>query len=387
MAMCSHFANGVTSTYFFSNAQHRRRVLLTPILRSSLSTQAQPEEDLPFIAKYLVSSFGFSLDRALQVSDDSHFASVKSPARPRAVIKFLRDTGLSDAQIKSVVSFKPVLLASNVEKTLKPKVRELRDAGCSEELLVQLIRYNPTILLLNDTLSRLRFWRDFVGNSYQALLKIIQRNSLLITYDIYRQIIPRIDLLKEYGLSNSDILLLLRCGTRCMSQNLDSLRQTLELIEELGISRGSKKFMSGLKAVGGLSEDTIKRKVELLKKTYGWSQEDICSAFRKSPKILTCSEENLNSKMDFLIGKAGIEPRSIASYPAIFGYSLEGVLMARYNVLSTLKAKGLKIKCSLFSACHMSEKRFYESYVVPFEKDVPGLRQAYVAAYDVKKQL
>jgi hypothetical protein len=76
--------------------------------------------------------------------------------------------------------------------------------------------------------------------------------------------------LKEYGLSNQDIVLLLQRGNRCMAQKLESLRQTLELIEELGILRGSRMFLPALKLLGGISVNTIRRKVEFFMKTYGW---------------------------------------------------------------------------------------------------------------------
>jgi mTERF domain-containing protein, mitochondrial len=386
MAMSSHLSRRAISYCFFSSPQCHRLALLAPLLRSPLSTGAQPQKNSPFIAQYLISSFGFSPDRALKFSADNNLVPIKSPARPETVVKFLSDTGLSETEIRDVISFCPIILSCNVEKTLKPKICELMDAGCSGELLVQLIRHNPPALYLKKTLSRLLFWRDFIGKDEQHLLKIIQRNSLLFVFDIDKHVLPRINLLKEYGLSNPDIVGMLHCGSRWVIKNLDSLRQTLALIEEMGIPRGSKEFLPGLKAIAGFSVDTIKKKVEIFKKTYGWSQEDVCSAFKKSPRILARSNENLRSKMEFLIRKVGIEQRSIASYPSIFGYSLERVLIGRYNVLSTLKAKGLEIKCSLFSACHMSEKRFYKNYVVPFQKDVPGLGQYFVAGDDVQGQ-
>jgi mTERF len=96
-------------------------------------------------------------------------ASIKSPARPEAVVKFLADTGLSETQIKAAVSFHPILLAYSIEKTFKPKVRELIDVGCSRELLVQLVRKNPGALYLKDTISRFLFWRDLVGKDDQHL--------------------------------------------------------------------------------------------------------------------------------------------------------------------------------------------------------------------------
>jgi mTERF domain-containing protein, mitochondrial len=250
-----------------------------------------------------------------------------SPARPETVVKFLTDTGLSDIQIRYAISLYPIILSFNVDKILKPRFRELIDAGCTEELLVQLIRYNPASLSFKDACSRLLFWRDFFGKDDKALLKLIKGNSLLVTKNVDQYVLPRINLLKEFGLSNPDIVSLLQCVNRFMTQNLDSLRQTIDLIEELGIQRGSRKFLPALKAVGRLSKDIIKRKLEFFKKTYGWSQKGICSAFKKFPSIITYSEDKVKSNMDFLTGKAGFDPRSVATYPDLIGGSLERVLI------------------------------------------------------------
>jgi mTERF domain-containing protein len=270
-----------------------------------------------------------------------------------------------------------------VDKTLRPKVREMMEKGIPGEVLVQLIRYNPVVLELKDPLARLLFWRDFIGNNDKAFLKIIPRNGFLFTFNINKHILPRINLLKEYGLSNEDMVSLL--GERsCFGRNLDSLRQILDLIEELGIPRGSRMFLCGLKAISNFSIGKIKNNAEFFKNTYGWSQEEVCGAFRKYPHILKYSEEKVSLSMNFLMSKAGIEAMSIASKPRILGCSLEKVLIPRYTVLSTLQNKGLMKKWSLFTACLVSEIRFREIYVVPYEKDVPRLSEAYAAAYGGK---
>ncbi|KAJ4744349.1 Mitochondrial transcription termination factor-like [Rhynchospora pubera] len=386
------FPHFVKKTISSSPFQHHP-TLLNPLLRFSLSTQtnSQPqkekEKELPFIAEYLISSFGFSPARALKYSNTSDLAAIRSPDRPEAVIKFLKDTGLSDAQTKAVVSFQPKLLARSVDKTLKPKVLELMENGFSGDLLVQLIRYNPSALYIKDTLSRLLFWKDFVGEGNQGLLEIIPKSPLLINFDIDKHIVPKMNLLKEHELSNHDIVSLLVDNNRCLTQSLDSLRHKLEIIEELGVLRGSTKFLGGLKAVGASNKDTMRRNIESLKKTYGWSQEEVHSAFRKYPKILSFSEDKLKSNMNFLIRKAGYEPRCIALQPQLLATSVERVLVPRYTVLSALEDKGLMKNCSLLTACKKSEERFREIYVDPFEKDLPGLGQAYVAAFGVRMEV
>ncbi|XP_078166468.1 transcription termination factor MTERF8, chloroplastic-like [Carex rostrata] len=383
--MCSHLSSQLKRaiyTSFFSPPQYHYHFHYHRLLRSPLSTQTRPQE-LPFIADYLISSFGFSLDRALKASANSSLRAIKSSARPEAVVKFLTDTGLSHSQIKSVVSFRPALLGSNVDKTLKPKVREMMEVGIPGEVLVQLIRYNPGALALKDVPARLRFWRDFVGNNDKALLKIISVNTFLFNLRIDKHILPRLNLLKEYGLSNKDMVSLFE-GRSCFCYHLDSISQILDLIEEMGISRGSGMFLYGLKAMANFCIGKIKSNAEFFKNTYGWSQEEVCAAFRKYPGVLQLSEENVRSKMNFLMSKAGFEARSIASKARLLRCSLEKVLIPRYTVLSTLQSKGLKKKCSLSNACLASERRFREIYVVPYEKDVPGLSETYAAAYGGK---
>lgn len=379
--MSSFLPNGII---FSSPHLHCHLVLPTPLLRQSFSTQPRHVNELAsFLAQHLISSFSFSPGRALKVSTYSQVAAIKPEDRAQSVIRFLKDTGLSDDQIKAVVLLRHRLLVADVDKILKPRVRELMHAGFSRELLVQLIRYCPSALLSKNTLSRLLFWRDFVRDDNEALSKIMQTNSLMVQYDICRYIIPRINLLKEYTLSNGEIVLLLRGGTRFMNKTLVCLRQTLELIEELGIPRGSTRFLSALKAIGAFTRETVESKVELFKETYGWMQDDVKSAFWKFLRVFTYSEDKVRSSMDFLIGNARFEPRSIASHPVMIGCSLESVLIARCIVLSALEDKGLrrsKSKCSLSTACKMSERYFYENYVVPFEKYLPGLSQDYFAA-------
>ncbi|XP_078151901.1 transcription termination factor MTERF8, chloroplastic-like [Carex rostrata] len=354
-------------------------LLLPPLLRLSFSTQPSEQADIPFLAKYLISSLGFSPDKALKCSTDSAFTTVKSSDQPESVVRFLKETGLSDDQIKNVVSFYPRLLASNVETILKPKVRELMDGGFSGELLVQLIRSNPKALVSKHTLSRLLFWRDFVGKGDQALLKILLRNGWLIQYDLDKYVAPRINLFKEYGLSNPNIVRVLEHG-HTMSRSLDSLKETLMFIEELGIPRESGKFFSTFNALCRYSKEKLKRKAEFIKTTCGWSQEELCSALTRAPSVLASSENKIKSTMDFLIQQAKLEPGSIASQPLLLTYSLEKRLVPRHHVLGILVAKGLEKSCNLSTVCILTEKTFLEKYIEPYKKEAPELVEAYSAA-------
>jgi mTERF domain-containing protein, mitochondrial len=364
----------------FSHHHHHHLLLLTPVLRLPFSSQPLEQKEIPLMAKYLISSFGFSPVRALKYSAGKHFTAIKSLERPEAVIRFLSDTGLSDTQIKAVVSFKPYILACNVEKALKPKLRELMDAGFSKELLIELIRHNPDSLRLKETISRLHFWRDF-GKCDQYFLKIIQKNRLLVTYDIKKFVLPRVNLFNEYGFSNQDMVkLLVHAYGNFVGRRLDTLREILQFIEELGIPRESRMFLLAFKAVGAYNKDKLARRMEFFKVKYGLSQEEVSTVFKKYPVILSLSTDNIKSHMDFLIQKAKLDTRIVTSHPFLLGYSLEKRLVPRHNVLSILAAKGLKKDLSLSSVCYFTERRFREKFVEPYKKDVPELVDAYFSA-------
>jgi mTERF domain-containing protein, mitochondrial len=379
--MSTLIPNRISSFFRSCFYQHRRLPLPTPLLCISFSTQTPEQAEVPFLARYLISSLGFPPDRARKLAAHKLVVPIKSEDGPELVIKFLRGIGFSDTQIRGVISFRPDLLSSNVDKTLKPKVRELMDAGFSGELLVPLIRYNPSALFVKDTLSRLHFWRDFVGNCDQGLIKIIQKNGLLITYDIDNYVIPRVNLLNDYGFSNQDILKLLGSGNcRFVSRSLDSLKQTFQFIEELGIPKKSRMFLAAFRSLKGYNTGILVRKVEFLKMTYGWSQEVVSSAFKKNPSILAVSEDKIKANMNFLIQKVMLEPRSIASQPLLLSFSLEKRLAPRHHVLSILAAKGLKRKLNFSCACSYTEEKFLELFVEPYKEDVPELAEAYFAA-------
>lgn len=295
-------------------------------------------------------------------------------------MRFLKDIGLSDAQIKDAVSFKPHVLGYSVSNTLNVCARELMAAGFTGGTLVSLTQFNPMILTLKGTASRLQFWRHFVGDNDEALLKAMQKNKLLLQCDIDNHVIPMLNLLKEYGISEKEIAALVMNGDRILLQNFDSLSRDLKRTEELGFLVGSKMFLQGFRMVIHLSEETLDKKVALFRDLYGWSEEEIYSALRKMPSVFSLSVSKLKSKMDFLTGEAGLESKNIVSQPRLLAISLERILIPRYHVLSILKAKRLT-KCSLLTVCVISEKRFLELYVEPHKKYVPELHDVYLAAY------
>lgn len=165
--------------------------------------------------------------------------------------------------------------------------------GFSVDILAQLIRYSPGSFLSREILSRLLFWRDFIGEDDETYSKFIKRNCILIGFDIDRHIVPRMNVLKECGLSNRDIAAMLWSGHSFMNRSIGSLRRIIALIENLGLLRGSCMFLAGLRALSSYNIDTIRRTREFFKTEYAWSEKDLCIALNKFPSILQYSEEKV----------------------------------------------------------------------------------------------
>ncbi|XP_073005621.1 transcription termination factor MTERF8, chloroplastic-like [Typha latifolia] len=353
--------------------------LFTLLLRCS--TAPNPSEpqvpDHHFMAEYLISSVGLTPDQATRAS--KNLVQLQTRERPDSVIRFLKEIGLDDAHVKSLISWHPRLLCASVEKTLEPRARELEKGGFSGAMLVQLLRSNPFALTLNGVLQRLNFWKEFIGGGEQSFLKVVKRNRMLINYDIDKKIIPNITILRNYGLSDKDIVSVMMRVNGFILRSPISIRRLVEETEELGFPLPSGMFVQGLSVVAMIKRSTLEKKVEFFK-SFGWSEEEIQSAFRKYPNILTLAEENVRSKVEFLIGQVNCLPEYIISRPLLLAYSLQKRLLPRYHVLAILQSKGFQKNRNLYTVAGLPESSFVEKFILPYKSKVPDLEGSYVSA-------
>lgn len=111
---------------------------------STVSTVKKPRQN-PFLVDYLINTCGFSREKA--VSASTGINTIHSPENPDSVINFLKDCGLSKAQIRYIITWRPKLLSANVEKTLFPKVRIFQELGFSGSGLAEQIMLKPQFLV------------------------------------------------------------------------------------------------------------------------------------------------------------------------------------------------------------------------------------------------
>lgn len=155
-------------------------------------------------------------------------------------------------------------------------------------------------------------------------------------------------------------------------------------IDKLGVPRDSPMFRYALLAFAVQSQEKIDKKMGILE-MLGWSQDDVLTAVRKMPGLLTMSEERIRTAVNFLTRDVGLEIPYIAQRPVLVMYSYERRLLPRHSLLNILNEKGLLYpELDFYSVIALTEKKFLDKYVHPYEKSIPGLAVTY-ASYCAEK--
>ncbi|XP_008804493.2 transcription termination factor MTERF15, mitochondrial-like [Phoenix dactylifera] len=359
---------------------HRRR--LEDLLLFSTATAGgsgeNPSHKPHFLVEYLVSSCRFPPDQAAEVSKP--ISHLKSNEKPKSVVDFLRSHGFEDAHLRKLVSLNPRCLCYDVKKTLAPKMRAFLDMGFSPSDLPHLILSNPNVLNLSvdRILPKIELWKNLLGST-DLLMKFFKKNQWLLGYSVEKTILPNISLLRDCGITDERLAMIVRKRPTFITQRMESLRALVDRVEELKIPRSSGLFMWALQILRMVSRDRFQAKMELMK-SFGWSESEFLAAFRKAPVFLSVSEKVMRRKMEFLVKEAGCETSYLALNPVLLMYSLEKRLIPRVRALEILKAKGLlRRKPKLHSIMSLSEEDFINKYVLCHKVEGPKLHKLYTA--------
>ncbi|XP_038680229.1 uncharacterized protein LOC119981246 [Tripterygium wilfordii] len=162
-----------------------------------------------------------------------------------------------------------------------------------------------------------------------------------------------------------------------MLHKTDRMIYAVEYIKKLGVEPSTPIFVHALRAMLSMSETTRKKKFEVLK-SLGWSEEQIVSAFKRTPFILACSEEKLRLVTDFCLNTMKLDLDTLISYPTFLTFGVDQRLRPRYNVIKVLQSKNLlRGKKKIEWLFILSEKIFRENYVLKHVDEVPELLQIY----------
>ncbi|XP_078150553.1 transcription termination factor MTERF8, chloroplastic-like [Carex rostrata] len=303
---------------------------------------------------------------------------LKSPDKPDAVLQFLRQTGVTESDIRTAVAQEPRILCSSVEKNLRPNLARLREIGLSIEDISGIISRFPHVWVFNFV-AKVDFWMQALGSA-EIVSGMLKKGASILSSNLEKVVVPNLSFLQEECcMSHHQIVRLITSNPRLFTLSLETLKLNAKRAEQLGIERSSGMFVNAFITVSKFSQHIIIARLLYLK-SFGLSQEEVALMIGKSPSLLTMQEVPLGRKMKFLMKEAGCGKIDVVQNPVLLGLSLEKRLIPRNLVQKLLKSKNLPVANQAFvSSAKPNEQLFVEKFVLPYEHVFPGLLEAYTA--------
>ncbi|KAK1279296.1 hypothetical protein QJS04_geneDACA015103 [Acorus gramineus] len=354
------------------------RFLQSPSLKliSTISNGDKTSKTSDLTVSYFMNSFGLSLDSALKASKS---VRIKTTENADSVLLLLKNQGFTNTQIAKIVSTYPRLVLSNPDKILKPKMDFLRDAGFSNPDLTRIISSNPRILnssLEKRILPAIGFLKGIL-RSNKDIISTIKGSTWALTSNLHELMGPKIAVLRDHGMPHYRISMMIKHRARAFLYGSDRFNEALMIIEKMGIDPSSSVFYFAIASVVCTEKSKWEEKMELYK-SFGWSEDDIISAFKRQPQIMVISKEKMARMMDFFVNESMWGLSTISSSPELLMFSLEKTIIPRNSVICVLLSNGLlKGNVNFYTICHLKEAKFLEAYVIKYQEKVPQVMQAY----------
>ncbi|KAJ4727619.1 Transcription termination factor like [Melia azedarach] len=368
----SNGRNVVQSTTHLRFFLHNKSLLVKSFSSVGVVTydKEKQQKEHSFTVSYLIKSCGLSPEIAGSVSKKVNF---ETPEKPDQVLGILREYGFTNKHISKLVKKYPDLLVGRAEKTLLPKLEFFHSVGISGADLANILSSNPTILgrsLEKQIIPNYNFLKSLLCNDAK-IVGTLKRAVYL--HDVEKHIAPNISALRGIGVPKSGIASLVISNPGVLCENSEKFDESVKRVVDMGFNPSTGAFIHALVAVSTTTDLTWEQKVAVYR-SWGWSENLFWLAFRKYPRCMTLSVENITAKMDFYVNKMGWPPSAVARVATVLAYSLEKRIIPRCSVIRVLQVKGLiKEKFSLSSVVMSSDKYFTDTFVSKYQNQVPQL--------------
>ncbi|XP_026412033.1 uncharacterized protein LOC113307797 [Papaver somniferum] len=339
-------------------------------------TSSDFESDSSHVVSYLISSCGLSQTEAIIASKKIKF---KTTTKPDSVLTLLKTYGFTESHISKLITKHPSILLSKPDKTLKPKLDFFRSKGLYEIELANFISTVPGLLMesLNKKIipsfDKLRSLVQYD----ESVIKMIPRNSWILRESQVQKVMVNIELLRNQGVPQTNIPNYLIHNPRAFTGEADSFKEIVEKVKGMGFHHLQTTFLKAVVVFTQISEVNWRNKMDVYKR-WGWSEDQIQSAFRKNPGCMVTSEKKIMAIMNFLVNEMGYDSSIIAETPVVFNYSLKGRIIPRCSVISILVSRGLiKEKIAISTFTKKADKYFLDNFVIKYEQQVPELMKIF----------
>lgn len=296
-----------------------------------------------------------------------------------ALTEFFQNHGFSATQTKKLIRLRPQLLVSNMEKTLKPKLKFLQSIGFSEDECNKIVCCNPNILhsSIEKNLSpSFDFLKTFMGSEMQAMAAI-KRSPLIFNNRISRGLKQTLDVLDQVGVPDSQVPEFISKVPIILTVNPKKMSKVGLRLKEMGFDVTSRAFRTAFTAMSVLNNSKMEKKLENYR-SMGFSDGEILNIFRVQPTCMFYSEDTIRAIVAFYVNRLHLSLSHLSQRPAFLLRSLEKRVIPRCSVMQVLWSRGIISKVAKLSSILMiSEKDFLQKYVTKYEAEVPELQAAY----------
>ncbi|KAL3524466.1 hypothetical protein ACH5RR_017300 [Cinchona calisaya] len=259
-----------------------------------------------------------------------------------------------------IILKRPALLNYDLDSQLIPRIGFLLDlSGGDEDATATVLRKLPFLVAYSvDHLSNhVEFLKSFAGLTENEIFRIVLVYPNLFSASRKRKLYPRIDFLKQCGLSSRDICRFLIKAPLFIGLSFEeNLANKLVFLVKIGYQHKTKELAAAMGAVTRTSCKNLQEVIGVLL-NYGLTCEDILEMSKKHPQILQYNHESLEEKLNYLIEEMGREVGELLAFPAFLGYKLDGRIKHRYEVKRKTLGEGMSLnKLLTVSAARFSTK-------------------------------
>ncbi|KAH6756207.1 hypothetical protein C2S53_004306 [Perilla frutescens var. hirtella] len=338
-------------------------------------TNSKDSNAEPFSAVYLKNEYGVSPKKALIYSKFLIFDSLE---KPLSVVTFLKAHHFTESQITRVVQKWPLIFRCVPESSILPKIEFFRDLGFSSSEIVKILTLQPNLLVRNlegQMIPCVDFLRSFLDSDKDVIFSILRYPGIFME-KLHHTLLPNVEILREAGVPESHIAALLRVAPRRIAVDPASFRSTVEEVLKLGFSHLRKNFITGLIVMRQLSSSSWKEKIEYYMR-WGWSEQQVRDAIRKSPQIMSISKDKIAKILDFLINRMACDISVLTFKPGLMMLSFEETIAPRYAFYQVLLSKGLIKSSRLVPMLSCPQRLFFKRFVQCYVEKDPELLKLY----------
>lgn len=262
---------------------------------------------------------------------------------------FTKILGFSIDECRSLFVNQPKLLTAGVKTGLLPRVKFM--VGEMEMPIDEfrtLIKRNPLILLYslehNLRPKLIFFFIMTLHMDTRHLSKLLLKYPQVIDYNLENHMLPIFRyFIIDLEFSPTEVRQILLKFPRLMTWSLLKIKHVVGYFRyELGMDASQvKRILYQAPQIIGLSEATMRRKVQDLQETFSLKDEELRSFFGGMPTLIICSyEANLYPKIEFLRGILGDRElrEAVLLQPSLLAYSLDKRIQPRMQAILDIGA-------------------------------------------------